>query len=229
MLKIKTFTFNLFEERTLLMWDDENKEAVVVDPGCCSDFEYDALMKIVTLERLSLKAIWLTHGHLDHIYGVSRLVREFGLPVMMHPYDVNTLAWNQTMAERFGMEAPVLGFGTMDILNGDVLSFGNVKFMVYETPGHTPGSVCFYDEADKVLLSGDTLFAGSIGRTDFPGGDYDKLIVSLMDGIMGLDGDVDVIPGHGGTTNISHERTHNPFLQPFNEPEENMPEGGFLS
>ena len=87
------------------------------------------------------------------------------------------------------------------------------------TPGHTPGGVCFYDKADKVVFTGDTLFAGSIGRTDHPGGDYDKLIVSLMDKLMGIPGDVTVFPGHGHNTMISDERTHNPFLQPFNEPD----------
>ena len=90
------------------------------------------------------------------------------------------------------------------------------------TPGHTPGGVCYYDETDKVLLTGDTLFAGAIGRSDLIGGDYDHLIISIMDKLMGLPGDVDVLPGHGRKTTIADERTHNPFLQPFNEPEEDL-------
>ena len=95
-------------------------------------------------------------------------------------------------------------------------------FKVITTPGHTPGCVCYYCEADKVLLSGDTLFAGSIGRTDHLGGDYDREIISVMDKLMGLPGDVDVLPGHGHRTTIANERTQNPFLQPFNEPEEDI-------
>ena len=101
-----------------------------------------------------------------------------------------------------------------------MLGFGKASFRVIETPGHSEGGVCFYDEADKLLLTGDTLFAGAIGRSDMPGGDYDKLIVSIMDKLMGLPGDVEVLPGHGGRSDIATERTSNPFLQPFNEPAE---------
>ena len=102
---------------------------------------------------------------------------------------------------------------------GDEIAFGNTKFSVIETPGHTFGGVCYYCKEEKLLVSGDTLFAGAIGRTDSQWGDYDKLIVAIMEKLMGLDGDVEVIPGHGPVTNIGYERTHNPFLQPFNEPD----------
>ncbi len=95
-----------------------------------------------------------------------------------------------------------------------------MTFQVITTPGHTPGGVSFYSEEERILLTGDTLFAGSIGRTDLPGGEYDDLIVSIMDKLMGLDGDVEILPGHGGVSDIASERTHNPFLQPFNEPDD---------
>lgn len=228
MLKVKSFSFNAFEERTILLWDD-TKEGVVVDPGCCSDSEFDALASEIEKEGIVLKAVWLTHGHLDHIYGVNRVVAKWGVPVMMHPDDRQVLDYNPKMAQAFGMPDPGLAPGTMDINDGDVLSFGGCSFKVFATPGHTPGSVAFYSEDERLMLSGDTLFAGSIGRTDLPGGNYDKLIVSLMDGIMGLDGDTDVIPGHGPVTNIGRERTHNPFLQPFNEREEIFPDENLLS
>ena len=228
MLQIKSFSFNPFQERTILMWD-ETHEGVVIDPGCCDDAEFAALEDEISKEGIELKAVWLTHGHLDHIYGVDRIVKAHGTPVMMHPADRAVLAYNAKMAQAFGMPEPGPEPGTMDINDGDILSFGNCSFRVFATPGHTPGSVTFHDEAEKLLISGDTLFAGSIGRTDLPGGNYDKLIVSLMDGIMGLDGDTDVIPGHGPVTNIGRERTHNPFLQPFNEREELFPDEEPLS
>lgn len=228
MLKVKSFSFNAFEERTILLWDDA-KEGVVVDPGCCSDAEFSALSSAVEEAGIVLKAVWLTHGHLDHIYGVNRVVARWNVPVMMHPDDRQILDYNPKMAQAFGMPEPDRVPGTMDINDGDILTFGDSSFRVFATPGHTPGSVAFYSESEKLLLSGDTLFAGSIGRTDLPGGNYDKLIVSLMDGIMGLDGDTDVIPGHGPVTNIGRERTHNPFLQPFNEREEIFPDENMLS
>lgn len=228
MLKVKTFSFNAFEERTILLWD-ETGEGVVVDPGCSSDAERNTLDEEIIKEGISLKAVWLTHGHIDHIYGVAHVVARWNVPVMMHPDDIMVLGFNQRMAQAFGMPEPAGVPPTMDINDGDVLTFGNSSFKVFATPGHTPGSVSFWSETEKLLLSGDTLFAGSIGRTDLPGGNYDKLIVSLMDGIMGLDGDTDVIPGHGPVTNIGRERTHNPFLQPFNEREEIFPDENLLS
>ena len=99
------------------------------------------------------------------------------------------------------------------------MSFGKTEFTVISSPGHTPGGVCLYDAADKALFTGDTLFAGCIGRTDLPGGDYDQLIVGIMEKLLVLPADVTVFPGHGGTSSIADERTHNPFLQPFNEPD----------
>ena len=104
--------------------------------------------------------------------------------------------------------------------DGDTVKFGETEFEVLSTPGHTPGGVCFLDRADKVLFSGDTLFAGSIGRTDHPQGDYDRLMEGIFNKLMTLDGDIDVIPGHGPHTTITDERTKNPFLQPFNLPYE---------
>ena len=216
MLNIRKFTCNPFQETTLLLWDD-TLEGVLVDPGCFPD-EAEQIKAYVAKEQVDLKAIWLTHGHFDHIYGVGA----FGVPVFMSPDDQVMVDNNWQLTRRYGMPDPPKDFSYTPLHDGDVLTFGGTSFTVIATPGHTPGCVCFLDEADKVLVSGDTLFAGSIGRTDSEWGDYDKLIVSIMDKLMGLDGDIDVIPGHGPVTNIGHERTHNPFLQPFNEPEEEM-------
>lgn len=223
MLQIKTFSFNPFGERCVLMWDGTG-EGVVVDPGCYDDREAAALEDEIRKEGVAVKAVWLTHAHWDHVCGMERVLKQHPVPVMMSPLEKETLASNGDMAGRFGFRLAPMEFKTTDIKDGDTLRFGDSSFAVIGTPGHTPGGVCFHDAADSVLLSGDTLFAGSIGRSDLPGGDYDKLIVSVMDKIMGLPGDTDVIPGHGPVTSISHERTHNPFLQPFNEREELFPE-----
>ncbi len=216
MLNIRSFTFNYLEEKTYLVWD-ESLEAVIIDPGCYRPSEAPELSRFIEENKLKLKAIWLTHGHFDHICGVASFP---GVPVYMHPADKPVLAISGDMATGLRLRAPDTSFSTVDISDGDELRVGKTVFKVIATPGHTPGGVCFYDEKDGLLFSGDTLFAGTIGRTDFPLGDYDVLIVSLMEKIMGLPGGVEVYPGHGPSTDIATERTHNPFLQPFNEPDQ---------
>ena len=135
--------------------------------------------------------------------------------------DADILAIAGQSAEAAGLKMPDTGFRTTPLSDGQALTvLKGSPFTAIATPGHTEGGFCFYDETDKVLFSGDTLFAGTIGRTDLFGGEYDKLIVSVMDRLMGLPGDVDVLPGHGTWTTVGNERTGNPFLQPFNEPEE---------
>ena len=220
-LNIKTFIFNSFRENCYVLWDAAGN-CVIVDPGCYWQEEFGRLKEFIAAEGLKPKAVWLTHGHFDHVHGVLKVVAEYSVPVLMSPEDKIVLDNNQNAVREFGLTAPDSSqIKTVDIKDGDVLdTLEGAPFKVITTPGHTPGCVCYYCEADKVLLSGDTLFAGTIGRTDHLGGDYDMEIVSVMDKLMGLPGDVDVLPGHGRRTTIADERTHNPFLQPFNEPEE---------
>lgn len=199
------------------MWD-ETGEGAIVDPGCVTEEEMGEITGLISSEGISPKFIMLTHGHFDHVYGVKALSEAYEIPVYMDPADKVILDNDRLISGRFGMPAPDVSFKFNDLKEGDKLSFGNSSFSVISTPGHTPGGVSFYDEKDKLLFSGDTLFAGSIGRTDNEWGDYDKLIVNVMEKLMGLPGDVTVIPGHGPETDIAFERTHNPFLQPFNEP-----------
>ncbi len=218
-INIKAFCFNPFRENTYLMWNRAG-ECILVDPSPYTDEESDSLFSYISDKQLKPKEIWLTHGHFDHVYGVARIVREYSTPVRMHPDDKVILENDHIFAASVLLDAPDSSFKTLDLEDGEVLdALPDSPFKVIWTPGHTPGSVCFLDSTDKVMLSGDTLFAGTIGRTDHMGGDYDQEIVSVMDKLMGLPGDIDVLPGHGGMTSIADERTHNPFLQPFNEPE----------
>lgn len=223
LLNIKTFVFNSFRENCYVLWDAVGN-CVIVDPGCYWPEEFARLKELVEAEGLTPKAVWLTHGHFDHVHGVLKVVREYSVPVLMSSEDKVVLDNNQAAVGAFGLTAPDSSdIKTVDIRDGEILdTLQGAPFKVITTPGHTPGGVCYYDETDKVLISGDTLFAGTIGRTDHLGGDYDRLIISLMDKLMGLPGDVDVLPGHGHRTTIADERTHNPFLQPFNEPEEDF-------
>lgn len=220
-MTIKHFSFNPFGENCYIA-DDGAGNAVIVDPGTYDRNEIQELVSYLSAESLNVKAILLTHGHFDHIFGVKELASLYGVKVYMGEADRQILPANLSATKSFGMKAPDIDFPSEDVAEGDSLSFGGMSFEVISTPGHTPGGVCYYDREDKVIFTGDTLFRGSIGRSDLYGGDYDKLIVSIMDQLMGLDGDVDILPGHGPSSNIGYERTHNPFLQPFNEKEEDL-------
>lgn len=219
MLHIQVFHCNPLQENAYLLWDD-TREGVVVDPGFDGDAELSRFRTFLKENDIRLIEIWLTHGHFDHILGVTALVRENPVPVRLHPADRPQLERARLMAAAFGIDFPKESFETVDLADGEELRVGTMVFRVITTPGHTPGGVSFYSAQERILLTGDTLFAGSIGRTDLPGGEYDDLIVSIMDKLMGLDGDVEILPGHGGVSDIATERTHNPFLQPFNEPDD---------
>lgn len=218
MIRIRCFYFNDFRERCSVVWD-ETMEGVIIDPGCNSQDEKDGLYDFISGQGIHPVKILLTHGHFDHVLGLTDCAKKYGIPVYMHPADKDILKIDDFFTRTYGFKMPVIDVDTIDIADGDTVGFGNTEFEVICTPGHTPGGVCYYDRKDKILFSGDTLFAGSIGRTDHPGGDYDQLIESIFTRLMCLDGDIDVVPGHGPQTTITDERTKNPFLQPFNLPE----------
>ena len=217
MVQIINFVFGNYRERCYICFDKEFREAVIVDPGASAGEELESIYGLVEKEGLSIKAIALTHCHFDHIYGVKALQERYGAPVYMHPADERLLELMQRECGRFHMPLPDTTFMRCHIASGEKIAVRGVTLEVIESPGHTPGSICFHDSAAKIIFTGDTLFAGAIGRTDFDYGDYDRLIVGIMDRLMGLDADTAVFPGHGRSTTIGEERTHNPFLQPFNE------------
>jgi glyoxylase-like metal-dependent hydrolase (beta-lactamase superfamily II) len=170
--------------------------------------------------KLVPEAILLTHGHFDHVWGVEALLKLYDIPVYMHPLDKQIMLDGASVFK--GMQSFKSlrhNFPTVDIADGETLHAGGTDWTVLHTPGHTPGGVCFWSRENNLLLSGDTLFAGSIGRTDLVGGDYDVLMDSILKKILTLPGETDVIPGHGGPTSVAREGQTNPFLQPFNEPD----------
>lgn len=222
MLKLIHLTYNLFQERTIIA-HDENGRCVVVDPGFYGPAEKEDFFGTLAGHGLKPEAILLTHGHLDHIYGVQDLLKAFaGIPVYMNAADAVILDYDVEMSEKLGLTAPYVSFEYIPVREGQTIEAMGLKFEVIETPGHTPGSVCYLERSEKILFSGDTLFAGTIGRTDMLYGEYDDEIRSIMEKIILLDPDITIVPGHGPDSTIGHERTHNPFLEPFNEPEENL-------
>ena len=219
MIHIEHFTFNLFQERCCVTWDDEGFCAVI-DPGCCDAAELEQITGFIEKHNLKPVCIMLTHGHFDHIYGVSALAQKYDIPAYAHINEKFTIEnTNPQICRLYDLSLPA-EFAMTPVLEGEVIEVGDLRFEVIETPGHSQGGLCFYEKTEGVLFSGDTLFAGAIGRTDQPGGDYDLLMKSIFEKLMILDGSVTVIPGHGPETSIATERMTNPFLMPFNEPYE---------
>ena len=225
-MHIEHFTFNPFQERCCIA-SDEAGFCAFVDPGCYDHEELSRITSLVNKRGLKPVCIMLTHAHFDHIYGMAALAKEYDIPVYMHPEEMSTIEkCNPYVCGTYGLELPELlpdmdtAQGYIPTKDGDIIEVGSLRFEVLETPGHTRGGVCFYEHTEGVLFSGDTLFAGAIGRTDHMGGDYDLLMKSIFEKLMVLDGHVTVIPGHGPETDIATERNTNPFLMPFNEPYE---------
>lgn len=220
-MNTRQFTFNIFQENSYIAWAD-GPGCVAVDPAFCSEAEKQAFFGFLESEGLVPEAILLTHGHFDHVYGVRELQERYGIPVYMDPKEQLNLDWNAEATARFGMAAPDCSFSYVPVTDGQTIEAAGLRFKAISTPGHAPGALCFLEESQKVMFTGDTLFAGTIGRSDLMFGEYDDLIRSIMEKLIILDTDIEILPGHGPSSNIAQERTHNPFLEPFNEPEESF-------
>ena len=217
--KIYSFTYNLFSEHPYVI-EGEGGRCIIIDPGFYSPDEKKEFMDFLDSGGLTPEAVLLTHGHIDHVWGVKALQDRFGIPVFMKAEDRAELDFNVKIGGKFGVDAPDCTFAYTDMADGQTLEFAGMKLEVITTPGHSIGSVCYLDREGGVMFTGDTLFAGCIGRTDLSTGDYDKEIVSIMEKLMVLDGGITIYPGHGAPSTIARERESNPFLEPFNEPEE---------
>ena len=196
-----------FAENCWLVFDAASREAAIVDPG----EEADRILAEVTRLRLDVKAIWLTHAHIDHIAGVDAVRRATGAPVWLHPADRR---WYDILPEQgrmFGIDGlPRLDPPEHDLAHDDVVSVGSLEFTVRHVPGHAAGHVAFIGHG--VAISGDVIFMDSIGRTDLAGGNLEQLMASIDREILPLDDDVRILPGHGPQTTVGRERRTNPFL-----------------
>ena len=197
-----------FLENCYLVGDDATGTAAIIDPG----EEWETFLAELERRRWRLEAIWLTHAHLDHIVGVAEIHAATGAPIWLHPGD---RALYDTLPQQglwFGLRLAPPPPPRHALAAGDRLAVAGHCFEVRHTPGHSPGSVSLV--GDGVVFSGDALFAGSIGRTDLPGGDYDTLIMSIRRELLSLPDETIVLSGHGPPTTIAAERAGNPFLQP---------------
>ena len=188
--------------------DEQTREAMVIDPGD----EIEHILNIVQQHGLTVKQIVVTHAHIDHVGGAMKLKRVTGASILLNQNDYALLKMLDVQAAWIGMQSPDAVAIDSSISTGDKVSAGNVVADVLHTPGHTEGSICLYFESDKKLVAGDTLFAGSIGRTDLPGGSYRKIMESLHGPVLALPDETIVVPGHGPLTTIGEERDSNPFL-----------------
>lgn len=198
----------------MVLWD-ETKETVIVDPGCYTDTEKKRLERFIEDNSLKPVKVLLTHLHFDHVLGLDFVTKRWNIDTYLNPDDKEQAAFVPRFCEMMGYVTPPLPEKTIDIHDGDIVRFGRSELKVIATPGHTRGGVCFYSKENNFLISGDTLFAGSIGRTDHPSGDYDALMKGIMTKLLPLGDNVEVLPGHGYLTTIGEERLKNPFLQPY--------------
>lgn len=212
-MKIKTFITNPLQENTYLLIDEISKECVVVDAGFLFDYEEEEFTEYLETEGLKLTRILNTHLHLDHCFGNDFLYKRFGMKAEANELEEKNLAMMKSYAEVFGIPYHGDIQGLKSYLNdGDEITFGNTTLKVISVPGHSAGGIGFYNEKDGILIIGDSLFKGSIGRTDLPGGDYATLISSLTRKIMTLPENTIVYPGHGPSTTIAMEKQYNPYL-----------------
>ena len=189
--------------------DEETREALVVDPGD----DVTAILAVVARHGLKVKAIVITHAHIDHIGGAQKLRTATGAPVYMNLDDAELERTMDVQAAWLGMRAPEQAQIDVPARDGDTLAIGATGFQVLHTPGHTQGSIGLWIPAEQKLVAGDTLFRDSIGRTDLPGGDGRQILRSIHDKLMPLPEETVVFPGHGDTTTIGREKRYNYFLQ----------------
>lgn len=191
-----------------IIGDEASREAMVIDPGD----DIDDVLALIRKHNLQVKQIVITHAHIDHVGGAMKLRAATGAPILLNQNDYALLKMLDVQATWIGMPSPGKVEIDRSVTTGETVAAGSHSAQILHTPGHTEGSICLYFAADKKLIAGDTLFAGSIGRTDLPGGSTQKIMRSLHDTVLALPDETVVIPGHGEVTTIGVERENNPFL-----------------
>ena len=209
-MEIRRFTFNPFQTNCYVCHD--GTEAVIVDPSSAEEMEHQVVERYVEENSLEIRHLLLTHGHIDHIFGCAHFARKYGLGWQMHREDVPLLARAEDQASMFGVPIEAPPEPEVLLSEGDRIYLGESELEVLHTPGHSPGSICFFERGAGAIVAGDVLFQGSIGRTDLWRGSLPELMQSIFQKLVPLGDDVRVFPGHGPDTTIGRERAVNPFL-----------------
>lgn len=213
MLKVARFGFYMFGINTYVVYDPEKKEAAIIDPGMSRKEEFEAMEKFIEREGLKVTHLINTHLHIDHAIADNWVKTKYGVPVEANVDDA-------ILGERLMQQAQMFGLQSSDVAveidtrlkEGDIVKIGNGELKVIHVPGHSPGSICLYDEKDGFVIVGDALFEGSIGRTDLPGGNYRQLIDAIKSKLLTLPKETAVFSGHGDATSIGRELERNPYL-----------------
>lgn len=211
MLNIQIFQFNPFSENTYLVFN-ENKNGYLIDPGNWNEKETEVLENFIEEKEIKIQNILLTHAHIDHVLGLQWAFHTYKVHVKMHEEEKEILDRNPMSARNFGFEFSAFK-GDIDFLNdGDIIYLDQDELKVLFVPGHSPGSIAFYNRAQNFVISGDALFQGSIGRTDLYKGNHTQLLESIRTQLFSLPEETEVYCGHGNPTNIGFEKNHNPFF-----------------
>ncbi len=211
MIKVKVLTFSPIQENTYVLYTEQGK-AIIIDPGCYFTAEQETLKKFIEDTQLQPMQLLNTHCHLDHVFGNRWVHETYRLELFLHADEEKVLKIAPASGDLWGL--PFSNYtGPLHFLaHGDEVRLGNDKLRVILVPGHSPGSICFYCEAQQFLIGGDTLFLESIGRTDIPFGNHETLRNSIREQLFALPDEVTVYPGHGHSTTIGHEKRYNPFM-----------------
>ena len=213
MLQFESFVFNPFAENTYVVYDDNAKECIIIDPGCSNASEENELFGFIDSHRLKPLMVVNTHGHIDHILGNAAVKKRYGIEVAAHPNVKNDFLRSRQQAAMFGLSFDgECDLPDRDLEYGEIIKVGESTLEVISTPGHAMGSISLYAEMEGWVFTGDALFCRSIGRTDFPGGNYEQLRTNIIERLFRLPDDTEVYSGHGESTTIFDERRYNMFL-----------------
>jgi hydroxyacylglutathione hydrolase len=212
MINIQSFTFNPVQENTYVLYNDKDA-CCIIDPGCYFGNERHTLQEFIEERKLAPQLLLNTHCHLDHVFGNKFIHDTYDLILHLHEKEKPVLDFAPTSGLSWGMPFENYRGELIFLKEDDIVKLGDDELKVLFTPGHSPGSICFYCEAQKFVIGGDVLFRQSIGRTDLPGGDFDTLINSIRNKLFVLPDDVIVYSGHGEPTTIGFEKENNPFLK----------------
>ncbi|MDR2511628.1 MAG: MBL fold metallo-hydrolase [Bacteroidales bacterium] len=208
----KSFHFNPLQVNCFVCYNEATKEALIIDPACLAQIEFDTLFSFIKKENLMVKHIVITHPHIDHVLGAKCVCTHYHLPLTLHPEGMQILKLAPKHAFTLGLKFDELPLEFIFVEENDKITFGDSIFRVVYTPGHCAGSICLINDVDRIVFTGDVLFNGSIGRTDLFTGDYNTLIDSILNKLFILEDDFVVRPGHGGRTSIGNEKTNNAYL-----------------
>ncbi|NQU53875.1 MAG: MBL fold metallo-hydrolase [Bacteroidetes bacterium] len=211
MIKVEKFVVNPLGENSFVL-SDETGECIFIDPGFYFDEEHQEIKNYIATNKLTPVKITNTHCHFDHIMGVEFIRNEYKIPFHAHKEDSFWVDNAAEQAQRFGMEVSSVSPINEFLVDKEFVKLGNSQLEIIHVPGHAPGHVVFYSKEDKILIAGDVLFYGSIGRTDLPGGDHETLISNIKNKLFSLPDDTKVYCGHGPETTLGFEKTTNPFL-----------------